>query len=481
MGDFVGINIHSGAIFQNNMPPNAVQLYLPATGLVRDYHNLGWDLTRTDDDTKFPRDKWNWCNWNTLYGQWVDVGVQVNACIQFGSNYDSIGEWINPAADARKYGEAFATAFGPTVGSGVVTSVQIGNEPGGMTDSLYRTIFQNMAEGIRAVDPAIIIVTCNTEDSPSGDYHKSMSVFVGLEHLVDAYATHSYPMLKGWPSYERSYPEDTRMSYLTKVQGVINRRDAYDPTAEVWITEFGYDSTSKPTPTSSGWMDVTDTQHAQWLIRSYLIFSEMDMDRAYMYFYNDSDGASVHASSGLTRNGNPKQVYWAQCHLLDSLADYRFSQVIQKVAGNLYIYAYQHKSDPTDVIWVLWSPTGSGRTTMVTLTGLPGMPLLAERMPLTSGTPLLVDIETLGPDAIRLEVAESPTYLHFWVDNPDPEWIPGDYNEDGYVDLADYTVWADHYGLSGSDLPGDGNGDGVVDLADYTIWADHFGQGTPAN
>jgi hypothetical protein len=58
--------------------------------------------------------------------------------------------------------------------------------------------------------------------------------------------------------------------------------------------------------------------------------------------------------------------------------------------------------------------------------------------------------------------------------------IPGDYNGDGCVDLADYTVWADHYGQTGSGIAGDGNNDGVVDLADYTVWADHYGQGTPA-
>jgi hypothetical protein len=61
----------------------------------------------------------------------------------------------------------------------------------------------------------------------------------------------------------------------------------------------------------------------------------------------------------------------------------------------------------------------------------------------------------------------------------DPDPIAGDYNEDGYVDLADYTVWADSFGQTGSDLSADGNGDEFVDLADYTIWADNFGQGTP--
>lgn len=54
--------------------------------------------------------------------------------------------------------------------------------------------------------------------------------------------------------------------------------------------------------------------------------------------------------------------------------------------------------------------------------------------------------------------------------------ILGDYNDDGLVDIADYTVWRDTLGQTGSDLPADGTGDGVVDDADYTFWKDHFGQ-----
>jgi hypothetical protein len=50
----------------------------------------------------------------------------------------------------------------------------------------------------------------------------------------------------------------------------------------------------------------------------------------------------------------------------------------------------------------------------------------------------------------------------------------GDFNNDGFVNQADYTVWADSFGQTGSDLPADGNGDGVVDMADYTLWADQM-------
>lgn len=56
----------------------------------------------------------------------------------------------------------------------------------------------------------------------------------------------------------------------------------------------------------------------------------------------------------------------------------------------------------------------------------------------------------------------------------------GDFNQDGVVDIADYTVWADNFGQSGAHVHGDGNGDGTVDIADYTIWADNFGSTGPA-
>ncbi|WP_221435553.1 hypothetical protein [Algisphaera agarilytica] len=55
----------------------------------------------------------------------------------------------------------------------------------------------------------------------------------------------------------------------------------------------------------------------------------------------------------------------------------------------------------------------------------------------------------------------------------------GDYNGNGVVDAADYTVWQDSFG-SMVDLAADGNGNGVVDAADYTVWQDNFGITAPA-
>jgi glycoprotein endo-alpha-1,2-mannosidase len=50
--------------------------------------------------------------------------------------------------------------------------------------------------------------------------------------------------------------------------------------------------------------------------------------------------------------------------------------------------------------------------------------------------------------------------------------LRGDYNGDGKIDGADYTVWKEAFGSQGPNLLADGNLDHVVDAADYTIWRD---------
>ncbi len=53
--------------------------------------------------------------------------------------------------------------------------------------------------------------------------------------------------------------------------------------------------------------------------------------------------------------------------------------------------------------------------------------------------------------------------------------LDGDYNGDGTVDAADYTVWRDSWLQFGEDLPADGDGDGFVGNSDYDMWLANFG------
>jgi hypothetical protein len=53
--------------------------------------------------------------------------------------------------------------------------------------------------------------------------------------------------------------------------------------------------------------------------------------------------------------------------------------------------------------------------------------------------------------------------------------LPGDFNQDGVVDAADYVLWRNTKGQTGVGLPADGNGNQIVDQADYDLWRANFG------
>jgi hypothetical protein len=68
-----------------------------------------------------------------------------------------------------------------------------------------------------------------------------------------------------------------------------------------------------------------------------------------------------------------------------------------------------------------------------------------------------------GPNSVILAVAPTSSLT----------FIPGDFNQNGTVDSADYSVWRDRLGMASS--IGDANFDGMVTVADYTIWKSNFG------
>jgi hypothetical protein len=55
---------------------------------------------------------------------------------------------------------------------------------------------------------------------------------------------------------------------------------------------------------------------------------------------------------------------------------------------------------------------------------------------------------------------------------------PGDFNDDGQVNAADYTLWRDTLG-STTDLRADATGDGNIGPADYNVWAAEFSPAPP--
>ncbi|HVT28034.1 MAG TPA: carbohydrate-binding protein, partial [Lacipirellulaceae bacterium] len=56
---------------------------------------------------------------------------------------------------------------------------------------------------------------------------------------------------------------------------------------------------------------------------------------------------------------------------------------------------------------------------------------------------------------------------------------PGDFNQDGHVDAADFDLWRTTFGTA--DTRADANADGTVDGADYIIWRKYFGTAAAAS
>jgi hypothetical protein len=406
MRDFIGINGHTVQF--------KPELYQPVCRLARDYHPVEWDLGKnTSELPPFPQAS-NGVDWSQVYGSWRATGWNIDACLMIESVKQN--DWKNLAPDARAYGQAFAREFGPSGERRLVDSVEIGNEPGKWTDADYSRIFKAMAEGIRAGDPKLKIAACNLTTGKSGDYNKSVSCVEKFPALFDVLNVHTYAQLENWPTWRRSFPEDPKLPhYLQDVSDLCRWRDAHAPGKPVWVTEFGYDSSTKPAEATgdfSKWVGVTDTQQAQWLVRSLLVFSAMPVERAYIYFFNDEDEPKLHASSGITRHFKPKPSYYALAHLRRVLGEYRFAQIVTNQPATLRVQEY--RNDSNRIIWVAWSPTGEGKSLTAVLDDIPGKLLEAQRMPLEATESLANPAaRQIAPGRIEVAVDERPVYLIF--------------------------------------------------------------------
>jgi hypothetical protein len=391
-------------------------MYAKVCGKVRDYHNFEWEMGKeTDFIPRFPESR-NGVNWDHVYGSWRKARFDTNVSIMFPDTPPEA--WKDLPKDARAYGFAFAKAFGPSSAKKLVSSIEIGNEPGSYSDEQYHTLVASMAAGLRVGDPRLKIVTCNMTTGKSGKYEKSVTCVAGLEPLYDVLAIHTYAMLNGWPTWRRSYPEDSKTDFLKSVEALIAWRNVHAREKEVWVTEFGWDASTKP-PAKTGdfakWDgNVSDEKQAQYLVRAFLVFAAMEVNRAYLYFFNDSDEPSFHASSGITRNFEPKPSFHALAHLYRSLGDYRFSRPVVKTEGEVYAYEFVHGAEPNKRILVTWSPTGSGRTTRLEYPLGNAHVSRAEKMPLTAGNVPAVHAPVIS-GRLRLTVDESPVFC--WLED----------------------------------------------------------------
>ena len=77
---------------------------------------------------------------------------------------------------------------------------------------------------------------------------------------------------------------------------------------------------------------------------------------------------------------------------------------------------------------------------------------------------------------LELDESNNTTLAKINVVVPEPTILAGDYNRDGTVDAADYTLWRDTLGAKvNQGTVADGDGGGRIGLPDFEVWKSHFG------
>jgi hypothetical protein len=145
--------------------------------------------------------------------------------------------------------------------------------------------------------------------------------------------------------------------------------------------------------------------------------------------------------------------------------------------ANSAVYASVDSSDPNRMVVVAINRTESDQTTGVAVTHDRVFDH-AEVHRFTNGSANIThaaDIELDLLNAFQYTMpAWSVTTLVLISDG-----LAGDFNRDGTVSAADYTVWRNSLGQAGN-TAADANEDNVVDLDDYAMWKANFGRSETA-
>lgn len=94
----------------------------------------------------------------------------------------------------------------------------------------------------------------------------------------------------------------------------------------------------------------------------------------------------------------------------------------------------------------------------------------------SGGPAVLSHVPVVVGDVLQLQITKTSSPGDYaGVDLTINAALSGDYNDNGIVDAADYTMWRNTLGQTGTGLAADGNGNGIIDSGDYGIWTSNFG------
>lgn len=352
----------------------------------RNYHNMNWDILDPDNTPDYTtmaagggtEAQW-WLNWVQEYTPWVNAGLEVQTTITIK---DYINDWDTPYQSAYNYGYAFANHFGPTNGNGLVTSMEVGNEPWFYGATLYNDVLRGMAEGAKAADPNMLVFPCAfqahdpfaEEDLSYFKNYMGARITATEAASLDGLNIHNYSYARlddGGNGTRLGVHPEHPASGMREVFNAIRFRNDNMPGKLIYLSEWGWDFPGDNSLCTHEEC-VSKEAAAYYSVRAALHYMRLGIDRITWFFYADGTGtnSSLYTRSGLTEstdhNFTKKTVFYAFEAMKNRLGDLYFIDAIQE-DKDAYIYAL---GDPSGNIshYVAWKPIdgNDATTSMVT-------------------------------------------------------------------------------------------------------------------
>lgn len=445
---------------------------MKATGVIREYHNWSF-VEEQEGQNKFSPSANNYWDFDEYYKQLKDAGIIASPAIQGNAPYVN-GSWngqpIKQGADpldpqsyymhashlyqyAARYGSSpvpldtikVAPGQEKKTGLGYLSYYEDWNEPDASWQgdgSVYFSPYEfaamvsadydghqsalGEAYGVKNADPNAKLVMGGLADPGSvgnvsansyiramkfwSDYHRTDGVFpadvLNIHHYWDT----------GWAGSPQS-PEEGHMKEW--LEQFVQFRDRYLPGKELWLTEFGYD-TSKGMDPLGYWGSRTSTQseqmQADWIIRGFLASLSAGIDRTTQYMIrdaNDDPNNNIqYSSSGFTSTRNtgevPKISYYYMYAFKDALKGMVFDKAVQAIDPNVWIYTFKSLAGSKNA-YVVWSPTRNGSKVNGYKLQLDGKPSRVTSIELTDkDTDGVAKELSVQNGAVKVNVSETP-------------------------------------------------------------------------
>jgi polysaccharide biosynthesis protein PslG len=327
-------------------------------------------------------------------------GIRVLFCLD-GNNPPDNGNplydnGISPYTDDGRaaFARFAAAAVSHYKGKGIIW--ELWNEPDGGFWSPhpnvddYAKLVEMAIPAMRQADPNVLIVgpsISNISDAQAMDFMAALGE-KGILQQFDAIAVHPY---------RGTIPESVETDWLNLRRLV----DAYSPNKKLPIIsgEWGYTTGGS----FYGLSGLSETERAQYLVRSWLVNSGSGINTSIWYVLDDycNDPKNADCNFGIQQNDvthTPKMAYVAAQTLIQTLMGYSFVRRISEQNQNDYLYLFRNGQSAVLAAWTI------DESHTITL------PLIGNNLQAVSMIGKKSDLsQSLG--TISMELSGSPQYL----------------------------------------------------------------------